>query len=145
MLWGRSQAAGDPTADQGGTDLSAIRERIVTLHRPRSRSRGAAADRGVTAPLTIRTGSSEASSSLSLYYPLFFLGSSFFWLHNFALPNTFLGTPLVLDIEERRAIVRWKATTEAVITVPGIGRADGLKRPIRSERCARFTSVHCKP
>ena len=46
--------------------LSAIRERIVTLHRPRSRSRGAAADRGVTAPLTIRTGSSEASSSLSL-------------------------------------------------------------------------------
>ena len=77
--------------------------------------------------------------------PLFFLGSSFFWLHNFALPNTFLGTPLVLDIEERRAIVRWKATTEAVITVPGIGRADRLKRPIRFKRCARFTSVHFKP
>jgi len=34
VLWGRSQAAGDPTADQGGTDLSAIRERVVTLHRP---------------------------------------------------------------------------------------------------------------
>ena len=61
-------------------------------------------------------------------------------MHNFALPNTFLGTPLVLDIEERRAIVRWKATTEAVITVPGIGRADRLKRPIRFKRCARFTS-----
>ena len=29
VLWGRSQAAGDPTADQGGTDLSAIRERVV--------------------------------------------------------------------------------------------------------------------
>ena len=68
VLWGRSQAAGDPTADQGGTDLSAIRERVVTLHRLRSRGRGAAADRGVTAPLTIRTGSSEASSSLSLDY-----------------------------------------------------------------------------
>ena len=34
--------------------------------RLRSRGRGAAADRGVTAPLRIRTGSSEASSSLSL-------------------------------------------------------------------------------
>ena len=50
----------------GGTDLSAIRERIVTLHRPRSRSRGAAADRRVTAPLRLRTGSSEPCSSLSL-------------------------------------------------------------------------------
>ena len=66
-------------------------------------------------------------------------------MHNIALPNTLLGTPLVLDIEERRAIVRWKATTEAVTTVPGIGRADGLKRPIRFKRCARFTTVHCKP
>ena len=41
-----SQAAGDPTTDQGGADLSAIRERIVTLHRFRSRGRGAAADTG---------------------------------------------------------------------------------------------------
>ena len=35
-----------PTADQGGADLSAIRERIVTLHRSLSRGRGAAADTG---------------------------------------------------------------------------------------------------
>jgi hypothetical protein len=58
-------------------------------------------------------------------YPLFFLESAFFGRTIVALPNTFLGTPLVLDIEERRAIVRWKATTTAVVTVPGIGRADG--------------------
>ena len=38
----------------------------ATLHRPLSRGRGAAADRGVAAPLTIRTGSSEPCSSLSL-------------------------------------------------------------------------------
>ena len=41
---------------------------IVTLHRPLSRGRGAAADRGVTAPWRLRTGSSEPCSSLSLYH-----------------------------------------------------------------------------
>ena len=38
---------------------------IVTLHRLLSRGRGAAADRGVTAPWRLRTGSSEPCSSLS--------------------------------------------------------------------------------
>ena len=50
------------------TSHSAIRERIVTLLRPFSRGRGAAADRSVTAPSRLRTGSSETSSSLSRHH-----------------------------------------------------------------------------
>jgi len=43
---GRTQAAGDPTAEEGGQSkrYPRVRERIVTLDRPFSRGRGAAAD-----------------------------------------------------------------------------------------------------